>query len=56
MTAIITTPGKVKNKITTGEILMNGFSKIVIVTVDGKIKGFDKQKHIVQIIKEVETA
>ena len=49
MTAIITTPGKVNNKITTGKVLQNGFSKITIVTIEGKIKSFDKQKHIVKV-------
>ena len=49
MTAIITTPGKVNNKITTGKVLMNGAMKVTIVTIEGKIKSFDKQKHIVKV-------
>ena len=51
MTAIITTPGKANNKITTGKVLSNSPMKVTIVTIDGKIKSFDKQKHIVQVMQ-----
>lgn len=51
MNAIITTPGKVNNKITTGKVLMNGAMKITVVTIDGKMKSFDKQKHIVKLME-----